>query len=272
MKKLVLMLVLPCLVTMPLAAESHEEMDYNAPKYVIVHTDVVDPADAPAYEDNARAWVEAFREAEMGEEWTWWASTGPAFHYNIVFPVMSMAELDNDEARQKAMAEAVGEEKLAELGKGAELIRSHSSILVKSRRDLSYDPGMEGPPGYMEIGTHHVKPSMGKAFEEVAKKVMAAAAKAEYPVAMDAYEVEFGEGAYIYVGIAASEEAYSAAPSIPEMVIGALGEEEGNALMAEWRDCITGYESHDGIPRMDLSYMPAMAAAMEAGEAAESSR
>ena len=68
------------LAAMPgvVSADSHEEA---GPTYSMIHYEEVGPANAPAYEENSKAWVAAFKEAGAGEEWSWRTYAGPNFNY-----------------------------------------------------------------------------------------------------------------------------------------------------------------------------------------------
>ena len=90
-------------------ADHHEEA---APTYTMIHYEEVGPANAPAYEENSKAWVTAFEDAEMGEEWSWRTYSGPNFNYAFLTEVPNYAYLDGADAREAAMVEAIGQEKL----------------------------------------------------------------------------------------------------------------------------------------------------------------
>lgn len=97
-------------------AEHHEEA---APLYSMIHYDDVGPANAPAYEENAKDWVAAFKEAGLGAEWGWRTYSGPNFSYAFVTEVPNYAFMDMQAERDKEMVEAIGAEKIAELSAGA---------------------------------------------------------------------------------------------------------------------------------------------------------
>ncbi len=245
-------------VVAPLAlmADHHE----TGPAYLTVHIDEVVPEHADDYEAIAKKWPEAFAEAGLGEEWTWYASSGNDFTYVNVSPLPNYAYIDGVEERRKQVMEAVGEEKMAELLEAGKYIRSHHTEIVKARPDLTYLPKdwEQVQATFMRVAIHHVKPSMNDQFQDLIKRAVAAFEKAEAPVGFEAYEVEFGEGSYVFTTGAKDAATYYGWPGTGEILTQAEGAEVSQAMFEEWRSCITDYETMDNRLRPDLSYIPAM--------------
>ena len=239
----------------PVLADHHEG---GAPPYMLVQTFHVDPLKMDEFEKGAQAWVEAFQEKEMGPEWTWYASTGQNFTYTYVSPIPNYAYLDTMEARQAEMAEALGPEKLGELMRVVGAATSVSTELVKAMPKMSYHPAEEVPGQFLRVGVHTVRPAMAQRFEQMAEKVAAAFAKAEAPLGFSGYQVAFGEGSYVFTTMAPDAATFYATPGTGQILAQALGEEGARELLAEWRECVTDYQTHDYQMRMDLSYVPMM--------------
>lgn len=246
------------------AADSHE-----GPAYFVVHYDQVDPAKTAAHEANSKKWVEAFKAGDFGPEWTWYAYSNSNFGYGYVFPFPNYAYLDGAEAREKSMAAALGEEKMAELMKVGEYIDSHYSEMLKAVPELSYQPAdsIVTQAGFARVGVHSVKPGMTERFKEMAKRVVADFAKAGAKLGFNAYSVEFGEGSYAFVTFADSAAQFYSQPGTGEILAKAESPEAAQEIYQEWRDCITAYDTQDWAVRADLSYVPTMEAEPEGEEA-----
>ena len=229
----------------------------------MVQFDQVDPSHAADLEANARDWVAAFTEHEMGPEWTWLAFSNQNFTYAWVMPMPDFAYLDGMEARQQAVFEKMGQEKLGGLLEGIKYIRSHRSEILKVEPELSYvpkDPAAKDPT-FSRVGSHHVRPAIDEKFRALVKKVVAAFEKVEAPLGFDAYKVAFGEGSYIFVSSADSAGQLYSDPGTGAYLAEAYGPETALAMRGEWADCITGYETMNWNSRKELSYDPAAAAA-----------
>lgn len=238
------------------AADSHE-----GPAYFVVHYDQVDPAKTAAHEANSKKWVEAFKAGDFGPEWTWYAYSNSNFGYGYVFPFPNYAYLDGAEAREKSMAAALGEEKMAELMAGTGTVLAHHSEVWKAKPSLSYaPPGGNVPGGFARVGVHHVKPNKMKDFEALVGRVVEAYKKANAAVGFDGYEIEFGQGSYGFVSFAKDAGTFYTGPNTGQVLTQALGAEAAQALFQEWGECLTAYETEDWTVRPDLSYVPEMEA------------
>ncbi len=235
-------------------ADSHA-----GPAYFVLHYDHVDPAKVAEHEANSKAWVEAFKAGDFGAEWTWYAYSNANFGYGYVFQFPNYAYLDGSDAREKAMAEALGKEKMAELMAGTDTVVSHYSEIWKAMPSLSYaPPGGNLPGGFVRVGVHHVTPSKVKDFEALVGRVVEAYKKANAASGFDGYKVEYGQGSYGFVAFSKDAGTFYSGPSTGQILTQALGAEEAQALFQEWGECITAYETNDWTVRPDLSYMPGM--------------
>ena len=245
------------LLAAPPAVLAGEEEESVHAKYLMVHVDQVEPSMQGEYEKINKKWVEAFTAAEMGPEWTWYSSNS-GFTYVWVSPLADYAFLDGQDAREKAMAEALGEEKMAELMKGAEAIKSHHSEIAKFMPELTYEPAapVSETPGIYRLASHSVKPAMTEQFESLVKEVVAVFEKAESPVGFTGYQTQFGTGSYVFTTMADDEDQLFGFPTTTEVLTKAVGEERTAEMLEEWRNCITDYETKDFDIRGDLSYVP----------------
>jgi hypothetical protein len=253
-----LLAIASLLIAVPPAAKGAEEEGPGHPKYSIVHIDVIEPSMQAEFEKNNKKWVEAFTEAGMGPEWSWFASNS-GFSYVWISPMESYSFLDGEDARNKAMAEALGEEKMAELMAGSKAIRSHETLISKYMPELTYEPAVpvSTNPGVYRLSVHSVKPDMTEQFEALVKEVVAAFKKAESGVGFAGYQTQIGKGgSYVFATMADNEEQLNAYPSTGEVLAKALGEERADGLFAEWKNCITDFESEDYQIRPDLSFAP----------------
>lgn len=233
-----------------------EEEAGTHPKYSIVHIDVVKPSMQMEYEKNNKKWVEACTEAGLGPEYSWFGSNA-GFTYVWISPMENYAYLDGQDARNMVFADALGEEKMAELMEGAKAISSHETLISKYMPELSYQPAAPAStnPGVYRLGMHSVKPDKTEQFEALVKEVVAAFEKAESPVGFHGYQTQFGSGpSYVFSTLADNEEQLNGYPSTGKVLAEALGEEKAAELFEEWKSCIDDYKEEDYRIRHDLSF------------------
>ena len=245
------------LATLPLSSATAEE----APSRLVVHHDRVDPADSDEFEAWYKDWVGAFEEAGLGADWNWFTSSSNDFSYVTVSTFGSFADLDQSEARQAKMTEALGKEKLDELIARERLVQSHRSEVVKMRPDLSYQPvgADDSENRFMNIQVDWVRPGMNDRYEELVKKLVKVWSDTKQPNFFTTYQVEFGDGSYVYTSGAKDAVAFYGRPDTGEVLSKALGDEEAQKMYAEWRDCISRTDSSDSRLRPDLSFIAAPA-------------
>jgi hypothetical protein len=260
------MVALLCALPHGAAADEHEA----PPTYLTVHYDRIDPAKVADFEANGRMWVETFKELGMGAEYGWTGYSGPNFTYAWVSSMPNFAYLDDSPARMKAVSEAVGEEKMAELIAQPGLLSHHTEVL-KEEPTLSYFPeGFSLPTsGVGHVGVHHVRPGMEEAFTELVGKVVAAYKQVESPMGFAGHRVAFGEGSFLFVSFAESLGAFYSGPNTGAVLAEAYGPEVAQEIFAKWGECISGYETSDWQLRGDLSYVPG-AGGSEEGEDGDS--
>lgn len=196
---------------------------------MVVHLDQVDPANADEFEAWLKEWVAAFKEAGLGPEWNWYALSSPEFEYVTATPIGAYSFFDQQKERQKQMAEALGKERTDKLMEGLNLVQSHRNEILKVRPDLSYQPKGGGDPeaSFLSINVQWVRPGMEKPFEELVKKVVKAYTDTEQPGGFEAYEVQFGEGSYVFLSRARSAAAYYQQPGTGKVLTSYIAAAEG---------------------------------------------
>ncbi len=251
--------VLAALVLAPLAVPlAVAEEEAAGPAYSLIHYDEVEPAQALAYEAWIAEWVKKFTGAEMGKDYAWWAFSSAEFSYAYMSGMPDFAFLDKSEERLAAMGEAMGEEAVKELMAGMKTVRAHHTEIVKALPELHYEPAGETPPkiGFARLGVHHVKPGHEEKFKALIQRVVADFRKAGAPVALEAYEVQFGSGTYHLVALAESAAQFYSASTTRELLTKAESAEAAAAMYEEWRGLIHDYEISDWTFRPELSYLP----------------
>lgn len=242
--------------------------DHHEPPtpYMMLHHDDVGPGGSATYEEGAKAWVAAAREAELGADWEWRTYAGPNFEYVFLTDVPNYAYLDGTEARFGKMAEKIGAEKIAKLNAMAS-VGSHSHELVKRSAALSYVPeGGMGKVSFVHMSRHTVTSGMEDKFKELVAKVNEARKKVGSTMPVLGSEIQFGQGSFQFVSLTPDAASYYSAPSVGAVLNEAYGAEEAGAIFDAWRACITDYEVSDWEFRPDLSYLPGMYEADMAGE------
>ena len=239
--------------------------DGEHPHYTVIAFEKIDPSGFLAYEQAARSWVDTFAGADGDLQW--FTSFGPNYTYGYLMTIHSYADLDGLEAQFGAVLAAQPAEKQAELMAGVPHVERRWRELLKERPDLSYLPSQpSGAPGVVHVLSVSVKPEREQQFEALLKKVAAAYAKAEHPHSFQIHKVEFGEGSYVVVNTGETKAELYGRPDAPEILTGAVGAEQAQALLTEWLDCVSGFEISDWTPRVDLSLMPAPAGSEAEGE------
>lgn len=227
--------------------------------YLIIHQDTIDPAHVQAWEQNAKDWAVAFGGAEVGADMGW-RGYSSGFTYAWVGDMSDYAYLDGQEARNKQLAEMLGEGKLEELeAAGAPAVLEHYNEIWKYEPELTYLPeGFDlAGMGAINVATHTVKATMGKEYRELVKEAIAALETIEAPVNWLGYSTPFGAGSYAYVSWAKDRASLHSGPEMGEMLTEALGAEKSAEMFGRWVNCIAAEENRDWRVRVDLSYMGA---------------
>jgi hypothetical protein len=228
--------------------------------YITVHFDTIDPAGLMEYEANNKKWVEVFDEAGVGAEYGWRAYDS-GFTYAWVSDLPNFAYLDGNEAREKALQELVGKEKLDALYAGDAPITSHYTEIWKFEPELSYMVEGYDPmtAAAINVEYHHVRPSNREDYRGLVKEAIAAIGKVKAPTSFVAYTVSFGKPGFVYVTFGESRGALHSGKQMGELLNEALGEEASRELQGRWLDVVSGVEERDWRVRSELAYVPAPA-------------
>lgn len=237
--------------------------------FITIHYDTIDPAKMTAWEENAKAWVDAFAGAEAGEDF-YWRGYQSGFTYAWVSDMPNYTWLDGMGDREKVIGEKMGEEKMGQLmagGSGA--IVEHHSEIWKYEPDLSYAPegfNLAGM-GAANVAIVMVKPMKGKQYREVVGEAIAALKKIEADdVNFFAYTVPYGKGSFVFVSWAEDRGALHSRRDMGELLAEAVGAEKSQEMFDRYLGSVAAEEESDWRPRPDLSFMGAM---MDEGEDSE---
>ncbi|MCH7664719.1 MAG: hypothetical protein IH936_02150 [Acidobacteria bacterium] len=246
------------LAAMPAAVLADDD-EKAEPSYTMIHYEDVGPANALTYEENSKAWVAAFKEAEAGAEWGWRMYSGPNFNYAYLTDVPNYASLDSADERWAAVVEVVGKDKIDELSADGGGATGHRHELTKDLPEYDYTPESGvGEVGFVHLATHSVKPGMGEQYKALVAKVTEARNKVGGGLAVRVSKVEFGNGSYQFAVLAKDAASYYSATSVGAILTEAYGPEESQKMFADWRECITDFETSDWRFKPELSYMPGM--------------
>lgn len=228
---------------------------------MVVDHATIDPAEVEEFEAWFKDWVAVFQGSGLGVDHNWYTSSGPGFNYVWVSPISDYSVLGAREARQKEMVEAVGEEKIGQLFSKMHLMKSHHRELLRMRPELSSSGKADADlaPGFIRVEVHYVRPGMEEPYEALVKRVVEIVTKADQPHGWDGYAVEFGEGSYVYTSIASTAAEYYKRPTVPQILMKALGEEGAGKILSEWRECISQVDQSDARVRPELSFVTAPA-------------
>jgi hypothetical protein len=224
--------------------------------YITVHVDRIDPAQMTAAEKNNKDWVEAFKAANLGSDF-YWRAYQSGFTFAWVSDMPNYAYLDGQDARDKMLADKLGEEKLEELESGANSIVEHYTEIWKYQPDLTYMPegfSFEGM-GAINVATVALKPSMGSEYRELVKEAIAALKKVEAPINFFAYSTPFGEGSYSFVSWAKDRASLHSGPDIGALLTEAVGAEKSQEMFGRYMNCVADEEDRDWRVRPDISYV-----------------
>ena len=225
--------------------------------FVTVHYDTIDPAQSDAWNENNKEWVEAFQKAKAGEE-HYWRAYQSGFTYAWVSDLPNYAYLDDNQARQKALGEKLGEGKMEELmaGGSAPIIEHHTEIW-KFEPDLSYWPeNLDlSAMNAINVSVDSVKPDKGEDFRALVKDAVAAMKKIEADVNWFAYSIPFGRGSYAFVTWGENRAALHGGPEMGKLLNEAVGSEATEGMFDQWLSSVASTQDRDWRVRRDLAYV-----------------
>jgi hypothetical protein len=201
---------------------------------------------------------QAAEASDLSAEYGWhiWVD---GFDVVIASPTPNMAAFDDPMAWMRQFEGTPGQEALNEAMEmmGDIAAQPVSREVWEVVDDWSYSP--ETPPferpGHAELFEFWMKPGMQEDFQELAKEIAAFVGEhgAGYP--MTGYRFQFGDvGRAAFIVFLDDWGAYYGPNAMDKKIAGTPAEEEWEAIMTRFRDCITDFEKTqiDYVP--DLSY------------------
>jgi hypothetical protein len=209
-----------------------------------VHIDHVDAAKVTQFETARKDWVAWITEHHVPDPWggTFLQVGGTTFLTVRSFTMW--AELD---AKSAAKLDAKAQAAYNDRSDAALVPPHHSEIWV---RDPDLDLGAKEVAGYGRITYDEVKlDADGKAWSEIKAELVAA----KYPIARIGFFSQFGSGRHVSLWLAPTKAAYTAAPTIDQVLEQRLGKDRAAALLAKWRGESVQHDEQELVVRADLS-------------------
>jgi len=197
--------------------------------------------------------------ADLAPEWGWqmWVSN---FEVAVVSTAENMATFDDEEAWMRAFAGTPGEAMLAEaFGRMEAEVAVASAIReVWELEDAwSYVPGEGGieAVGFAEMLEFWIKPGMETEFEEVTVEIAGFMGELAGPYPVNSFRPVFGDvGRVVYTAFHDGWADFYG-PNSMEAGLAAAGKTgEWEAIMDQFRDCITESKTSQWTFMADLSY------------------
>jgi hypothetical protein len=233
----------------------------NADKMVVTRdfTDTVAPAQQVAYEAGEKAWNQCLK--DHGVKYNVMAfnhETGDTYKYSYLIGPVAWADFDASRAQFKA-CDATWR------SQGNPHVKSETSAFMVDQPDMSHMPAdraKQAPPALIDVMYFTLKPGheAHAAFVDAAKKIAAAADKANWPYSFRFLQVQAGdEGAPDYI-LAMPNKSWAdygaeADPSLWKMVEGVYGKADTDALRKAVNDAIDKTSEHVDSYNADLSYI-----------------
>jgi hypothetical protein len=209
-----------------------------------VHIDHVDPAKVGQFEQARKDWVAWTRDHHVGDPWggTFLQVGGATFY--TVRPFTDWAELDS---KSTAKLDPKAQAAYNDRSDDALVPPHHSEIWVR-------EPALDLPgevAGYGAITFDEV--ALDDTYEKAWTEIRTELAAAKYPVVRVAFFSAFGSGRHIALWLAPTKAAFTAAPTIDQVLAKRLGKDKAAALLARWRGAVISHEEKELVVRADLS-------------------
>ncbi len=209
-----------------------------------VHVDHLDPAKVAQYEAARRDWVAWIKDHHVADPWggTFFQVGGSTFLTVRAFT--TWAELDaTSTAKLDAKAQAAYNTR-----SDAALVPPHHNEIWVREPDL--DLGASDVAGFGRIAFDEIKlDDDGAAWREIKAELVAA----KYPLVRIGFFSQFGSGRQISLWLAPTRAAYTAAPTIDQVLEKRLGKDRAATLLARWRGTVVEHDEQELIVRADLS-------------------
>jgi hypothetical protein len=209
-----------------------------------VHVDHLDATKVTQYETARKDWVAWINDHHVADPWggTFLQVGGTTFL--TVRSFTTWAELD---AKSSAKLDAKAQAAYNDRSDASLVPPHHNEIWV---RDPDLDLGANDVAGYGRITFDEVKlDDDGKAWAEIKTELVAA----KYPIARIGFFSQFGSGRQVSLWLAPTKAAYTAAPTIDQVLEKRLGKDRATALLAKWRGEIVQHDEQELVVRADLS-------------------
>ena len=209
-----------------------------------VHVDHLDAAKVTQYETARKDWVAWIADHHVIDPWggTFLQVGGTTFLTLRSFS--TWAELD---VKSTAKLDPKAQAAYNDRSDAALVPPHHNEIWV---RDPDLDLGAPDVAGYGRIAFDEVAlGSDGKAWAAIKAELVAA----KYPLVRIGFFSQYGSGKHISLWLAPTKAAYTAAPTIDQVLEKRLGKDRANALLAKWRAEIVHHDEQDLVVRTDLS-------------------
>jgi hypothetical protein len=238
---------------------SAHAQDAGKANIIRVYTDVVAPADQLAYEAGTKAFNQCLAQHGFKFGWDAWAhETGDTYSYSYTSQPVSWETFDAMQAAGKACDQALRTNVNPHL-------KSETSAFVEVMPDMAHlakGAGIAAP--FMQVTYFKLKPGheASETFTDVAKKIAAAANKANWPGHFVVGKVREGaEGSPDFIVLWPAknwgEVGNETNPTLWKMMEGVYGKDDTAALRKSLNDVVQESSSHVDSYNADLTYKPA---------------
>ncbi|WP_445146586.1 hypothetical protein [Dyella sp. Tek66A03] len=233
--------------------------DAGKANIIRVYTDVVAPADQQAYEAGTKAFNQCLAQHGFKFGWDAWAhETGDTYSYSYTSQPVTWETFDAMQAAGKACDQALRTNVNPHL-------KSETSAFVEVMPDMAHlakGAGIAAP--FMQVTYFKLKPGheASETFTDVAKKIAAAANKANWPGHFVVGKVREGaEGSPDFIVLWPAknwgEVGNETNPTLWKMMEGVYGKDDTAALRKSLNDVVQESSSHVDRYNADLTYKPA---------------
>lgn len=211
-----------------------------------VHIDNLDPAKIGQFEQARKDWVAWIAAHHVADPWGGTFLQVGDSTFLTLQSFTTWAELD---AKPPDTLDPKARKLYHERSDDALVPPHHNEIWVRQPA-LDY-AATNDPAGSGTITYELVKfdDTYEKAWAEIQKELVAA----KYPVSRMTFFDQYGSGKLVSLWLAPTKAAFSAAPTIDQVLEKRLGKAKAAALLARWRGAVVTRETQDLIVRADLS-------------------
>lgn len=209
-----------------------------------VHIDHLDPAKVAQYEQARKDWVAWTRDHHVVDPWggTFLQVGGATF-----FTLKSFTDWAELDAKSTAKLDPKAQAAYNDRSDAALVPPHHNEIWV---REPSLDlPGELAGFGVISFDETKLDDTYDQAWAQIKTELIAA----KYPIARVAFFSAYGSGKHVALWLAPTKAAFTAAPSIDQVLEKRLGKAKAAALLAKWRGATVAHDEQELVVRSDLS-------------------